>query len=392
MLRVPETDGWLIGLGVLRELVIESTDGWAEVDAAFCDNDWWFASLSYDLKNRFERLNTRLGKADGFPLARFVCPEVVLELTPRGLRFLKGKQEEVSEHASLPHSLLPIHLDPVMPREHYLKALDNVMYHLHRGDIYEVNYCQEWRADAYLDNPFIRFIALNARTRAPHAAYVQYGECYILCGSPERFIRKQNDRIVSQPIKGTIRRGANSVEDAALKERLMNSAKDKAENVMIVDLVRNDLARIAQKASVVVDELHGVHTFQTVHHLVSTISAKLSNEETFSNILRATFPMGSMTGAPKVRAMQIADALEASARGMYSGSVGYKEPNGNFDFNVVIRAIIADLNRREVSCKVGGAITVQSDPAKEYEECLLKAEAVMKALVEPSILLGDEIH
>jgi para-aminobenzoate synthetase component I len=386
IIRKPSTQSWLVGLGIEKELVLNDASSWTDIDGAFRDNDWWFATLSYDLKNRFEALETRMPCADGFPLVRCVCPETVLEVSDDGLLFLKGNTEMIDCVLNVPGEFSAMHLSPAMSRQEYLRAIHRVMQHLHRGDIYEVNYCQEWSSRERLEAPFARFLALNARTTAPHAAYVQYGDCFVLCGSPERFLRREGDRLFSQPIKGTIRRSADAGEDESLKEYLKNSAKDRAENVMIVDLVRNDLSRVAAKGSVQVDELFGVHTFRTVHHLISTVSARVNPEVSFSNILRATFPMGSMTGAPKVRAMQVADALEMNSRGIYSGSIGYKAPSGDFDFNVVIRALIANNAAPYVACKVGGAITVSSHPEQEYEECLLKADAVMKSLQDTTSL------
>jgi para-aminobenzoate synthetase component 1 len=202
-----------------------------------------------------------------------------------------------------------------------------------------------------------------------------------MSGSPERFIRKKGNAISSQPIKGTAKRSEDPQLDEALKNELCHSTKEKAENVMIVDLVRNDLSRIAQRDSVKVDELFGLYSFRTVHQLISTISAEVDAEIEFKEIMRALFPMGSMTGAPKISAMKLIEKYENFRRGMFSGSVGYISPKGNFDFNVIIRSILYDEAKRVVSCPVGGAITIQSDPESEYEECLLKVEALQKALL-----------
>jgi para-aminobenzoate synthetase component 1 len=201
-----------------------------------------------------------------------------------------------------------------------------------------------------------------------------------MSGSPERFLKREGDRLMSQPIKGTVRRGRSAEEDNALIDTLQSSEKERAENVMIVDLVRNDLSRIAQKATVEVTELCGIHSFQTVHQMVSTIECRLDKDKGLSDILRATFPMGSMTGAPKISAMKHIDRIEPEGRGSYSGSIGYITPTGDFDFNVLIRSLFHNSKTESLVANVGGAITSLSDAHQEYEECMLKAEAILKAV------------
>lgn len=378
-LRAGRTHEWLVALGVQREVLVDENTPLDILDPILHDGQWWFATLAYDAKNIIEALQTRLHRPDGFPLMRWVQPQVVIRLKENGYEVLHGDVNipPPQEHTA---SAEPLHLQPRMSRTAYLQALEQVRYHLQRGDIYEVNYCQEFFAHQQLDQPLVRFSRLESLTQAPFAAYVQYGSRFILCASPERFLQKQGNTLRTQPIKGTIKRSGNSAEDMALKTSLANSEKDRAENVMIVDLVRNDLSRLANPGSVEVEELFGVHTFATVHHMISTVRCTLRDHISLSDILRATFPMGSMTGAPKVSAMSIADQLETSPRGMYSGSIGYKTPEGDFDFNVVIRSIVADNTQPYTSVKVGGAITMQSDAKREYEECLLKADAVLRAL------------
>jgi para-aminobenzoate synthetase component 1 len=273
-----------------------------------------------------------------------------------------------------------LQLKPRMDREQYLQAIHQLQQHIHEGDIYEVNYCQEFYAAQSLHDPWAVWQRLNTFTEAPFSSYVQLGEHYLLSASPERYLKREGDRIISQPIKGTIKRGKTEQEEEELKQSLLHSEKERSENVMIVDLVRNDLSKSAKRGSVKVDELFGVYTFKTVHHLISTVSGELKEGTTFTQLLRDTFPMGSMTGAPKFKAMQLIDQYEYARRGLYSGSVGYITPNGDFDFNVVIRSIVYNANKPYISCSVGSAITALSDPEKEFEECLLKAEAIMKTL------------
>lgn len=201
-----------------------------------------------------------------------------------------------------------------------------------------------------------------------------------MCASPERFLKKEKDLLVSQPIKGTAPRGRNAKEDMQLKKELFTDAKERSENVMIVDLVRNDLSHVAAKNSVKVTELFGIYSFSTVHQMISTVTARLGKDYHFTDALRYTFPMGSMTGAPKVRAMQLIEQYEDTRRGLYSGAVGYITPERDFDFNVVIRSILYNKQEQYLGFMAGSAITSGSIPEKEYQECLHKAQAMKKAL------------
>ncbi len=209
------------------------------------------------------------------------------------------------------------------------------------------------------------------------SCYYKAGEHYLISSSPERFLKKKGERILSQPIKGTIRRGKNPQEDENLKQELAFSPKERSENVMIVDLVRNDLSRIAQRGSVQVDQLFGIYTLPSVHQMISTISCRVKPELNFTDILRAVFPMGSMTGAPKISAMNLIDSHEKFKRGWFSGCAGYITPEGDFDFNV---SIMYNEQEQKISFPAGSAITIGSNPEKEYEECLLKAAAMRKVL------------
>jgi para-aminobenzoate synthetase component 1 len=214
----------------------------------------------------------------------------------------------------------------------------------------------------------------------PFSVYLKQQPRYVLGASPERFLKKTSNRLVSQPIKGTIRRGRTTTEDEALKLALRNSEKEQAENLMIVDLVRNDLARSAETGSVQVDELFGIYSFQQVHQMISTVSATARADASLAEILGNAFPMGSMTGAPKIRAMQRIDELEATRRGVFSGAIGYITPDGDADFSVVIRSVLYNATDQYASFMVGSAITYDADPEQEYAECLLKASAMRSVL------------
>jgi para-aminobenzoate synthetase component 1 len=259
----------------------------------------------------------------------------------------------------------------------YVEKIQDILNHIQQGQYYETNFCMPLQANGELNDAFAHFSKMNNATEAPHAVYFNEDNFQLLCTSPERFIQKEGNKIISQPIKGTIRRGINSAEDAQNKTLLQSSEKERSENIMIVDLVRNDLSRIATKASVNVKSLCELHTFKTLHHLISTVEAQLPSNITFTEILAATFPMGSMTGAPKISAVKHMEELEVLDRGIYSGSFGVIEPNGNFDFNVIIRSAVYNKEKKQTTIKVGSAITQASNAKAEYEECLLKAASTL---------------
>jgi len=273
-----------------------------------------------------------------------------------------------------------LQLTPRISRDQYLSKVEEMLKHIHRGDIYEANFCQEFFAEGVTIDPVEVFSRLNEISLPPFAVFLRLENHYLLSASPERYMKKTGEQILSQPIKGTARRSPVLEEDSKIALDLARDEKERSENIMIVDLVRNDLSRIARKGSVKVDELCKVYTFKQVHQMISTISADLEKGIPPVEVLRSTFPMGSMTGAPKISAMKIIEDLEETKRGLYSGAVGYFSPEGDFDFNVVIRSILYNSVSKYVSFSVGGAITSRSIPEKEYQECRLKAEAMRLAL------------
>ena len=252
--------------------------------------------------------------------------------------------------------------------------------HILLGDIYEANYCMEYFAEQASINPLTVYSNLNTISQAPFSVFLKLDKQFLLSASPERYLKKIEQKVISQPIKGTAKRNENPEEDAALIERLKNDPKEQAENVMIVDLVRNDLSKTAIKNSVKVTEQCAIYSFKQVHQMISTIESEVDLDVSVAKLLKSTFPMGSMTGAPKVSAMQIIEKLENTKRGLYSGSVGYCTPNGDFDFNVIIRSILYNAQNKYLSFSVGSAITAASDVEKEYEECKLKANAMFSVL------------
>lgn len=347
--------------------------------------DYIFMMLSYDLKNAITELSSHNHDGTGFPAAILWVPETVIEINGDEYTIKKGVDiEYLGEFTrDIPDGSekIGINLKARVTKDVYLDHVSRLKESIQYGNIYEVNYCQEFYAkDVLVKDTYDLYLKLNQRTKAPFSAYIEFDEFTVMSGSPERFIKKVGNHLTSQPIKGTIKRGKNKEEDGELREQLLNDPKERAENVMIVDLVRNDLSRIAQKGSVKVDELYGIYSFETVHQMISTISCEARPELNFTDIIRATFPMGSMTGAPKISAMKLIEEHEDFKRGLYSGSVGYIDPNGDFDLNVVIRSLIYNRERNYLSCSVGGAITIQSNPDSEYQECFTKINAVLESI------------
>lgn len=347
---------------------------------------WMFGFLTYDLKNEIENLSSRHTDKLNFPVLHFFVPQIVLTSQAGVLKIIDQQALTIDEFKADDVELRqmnrsrPLELTPRFTDGEYLAAVSHLKNYLQHGDIYEVTFCQEFYNDAAEINPFETFIKLGIKSRAPMSCFYKKDNHHIISSSPERFLCKRGNKIYSQPIKGTAARSASAEEDDYIKEQLLQNEKERAENMMIVDLVRNDLSRIAEPGSVKVDELLGLYSFKTVHQLISTISCSVSPDTSFSDILKATFPMGSMTGAPKISAMKLIDEYEKTKRGAFSGSVGYIDPDGDFDFNVIIRTILYNAQRKYLSVQAGGAITIKSDAGSEYEESLLKAKAMIDVL------------
>ena len=347
---------------------------------------WIFGHINYDIKNSIEpSLSGSLPDPIGFPDFLLFVPKTVV-ICQGGRISVWGDETPLlvvidsdSDEILLSHNPKP-GFTSVVTFEEYQHNFEKIKFHLQRGDIYEINYCIPFIAhDAELNMPAVR---LKQRNLSPAPFSVLYKSDYhwLSCASPERFIRKSGNKIISQPIKGTARRSGHSETDTIAKSDLLNSEKEKAENIMIVDLVRNDLSRIAQKGSVQVDELFGIYEFAHVFQMISTISATLKEDITFTDILKALFPAGSMTGAPKISAMKIIEETESFKRGLFSGTVGYITPNGDFDFNVVIRSILYNEETKTALIPAGGALTVKCNALDEYNECILKAQANLDLL------------
>ncbi|MEP3837599.1 MAG: aminodeoxychorismate synthase component I [Algibacter sp.] len=353
--------------------------------------DWIFGYLTYDLKNDVEVLKSNNFDGLGFSDLCFFQPKKVFLI--RGnqveIQYLNVVDDEVDDdllaiknrpEAARGHVYSDIKIKLRTHKDAYFEKVSTMLEHIYRGDIYEANFCQEFYAENKEINPLEIYKKLNNISKPPFAAFIKLEDKYVLSASPERYLKKQGDTIISQPIKGTAKRAMNTADDNLLKTNLHKDKKERSENIMIVDLVRNDLSKTALKGSVKVEELCKIYTFRQVHHMISTITSKVAANTHPVDIIKSTFPMGSMTGAPKLSAMKIIENLEDSKRGIYSGAIGYFTPSGDFDFNVVIRSILYNKTKKFVSYSVGGAITAKSDPLKEYEECLIKAKAMRDVL------------
>lgn len=377
---------WLVAIGA-HQIISPSQNYFSELKAAFRKHeDWLFGHLSYDLKNSLENLNTQHQDTIGYSPMLFYIPKIVV-YSKAGEIWVESLEHKSADefYAALPatsnlEKSNSIRLQPKTKEAEYLRKVASLKEHLQFGNIYEVNYCIEFSTQAKTFTPISAFASLNNSASAPFSAFYKNEDKHLICTSPERYIQKVGNNIISQPIKGTIRRDKNPETDAALKIDLYNNEKERSENVMITDLVRNDLSKTAQRGSVKVDELFGVYTFNTVHQMISTVCSTLSEQYDFTDVLQTTFPMGSMTGAPKIKAMELIDEHENFARNLYAGSVGYIDPSGNFDFNVVIRSLLYNTKTNYLSARVGSAITIHCDAQKEYEECLLKAENLFATL------------
>ncbi|MGJ1325017.1 aminodeoxychorismate synthase component I [Sphingobacterium faecium] len=387
-----QTDQWsafdcLIAVQATEQYTSTHQHSLAEVQQFISDHPHTYIPgfLSYDLKNEIEQLQTHHVDRLDFPLAYFFIPAITIKIIGNTVSISAEKPDEIFRAILA----LEIKNEAVgfsgqvqtrWTKEEYLTAFSKMQDHIQRGDIYEVNLCQEFYAEQVDLNPLAAFEKLNRISPTPFAAFFKFQDKYILSASPERFLAKRGRQLISQPIKGTAKRGSTDEEDQQIINRMLNSKKEIAENVMIVDLVRNDLTRSAVPKSVKADHLFEIHTFRLVHQMISTITCEISPDVSDIEVIKNTFPAGSMTGAPKIAAMQICDQVEANRRSLYAGSIGYFDPNGNFDFNVVIRTILYNAQNKYLSFQTGGAITIQANAEDEYQECLLKANGMLKVL------------
>ncbi len=351
--------------------------------------DWLFGYLSYDVKNDVEDLHSNNFDGLHFPDLFFFQPKKLFLIKGNQLeiRYLQLCDDEIESdlidienNCQLSIINYQLSIQQRISKQSYIGKVNQMLEHIHRGDIYEANFCMEFYAENAIIEPVKIYQKLNAISKPPFAIFFKNSEQYLLCASPERYLRKEGNKVISQPIKGTAKRFSDLVLDENSKNELETNPKERSENIMIVDLVRNDLSHTAKKGTVEVEELCGIYTFEQVHQMISTVVSTVETTTSPIEILRTTFPMGSMTGAPKISAMKIIEELEETKRGLYSGAVGYFSPENDFDFNVVIRSILYNAMEKYISFSVGSAITSQSNSEQEYEECLLKAKAMFEVL------------
>jgi para-aminobenzoate synthetase component 1 len=341
-------------------------------------DDWLFGYLGYDLKNSIEQLYSHNSDPLEAPDLFLMVPGVLLKIneTNASVTALKGKLPQDDFSFNEVGEFTVKNLQSTVDKEAYLSIIKTAKKHIYEGRYYEINLSHQLQG-YFNGSPYALYRTMRKQGPVPFGAFVSFDDYAICSMSPERFLTKKGSTVFSQPIKGTMKRHAVTEKDHSLKKLLINSAKNKAENLMIVDLVRNDLSRIARPGSVEVTNLFEIQSFDTVHQMVSTVQAQATIQDPVQ-IIKACYPMGSMTGAPKISAMQSIESLENYRRGIYSGAIGYITPQGDFDFNVVIRTAII---KNELLCyAVGGAITGDSDPEDEWNETWLKAKALTKAI------------
>ena len=402
----------LLAAGAIDSLEAQAGQAFSRLKEWALDRkEWLFGHFAYDLVTETEPGPVQLPqKPDpvGFPDLFFFIPEILIELSPQVIRIgsFGDDQEAVLRQIQampvpLPGDPAPFSdqpgtgpyradtksIPPFIPRfspAEYREQVAALQRHILRGDCYEINFCQEFFSQPADLDPLAGWWSLSEASPNPFSCFYRLKGRYLLCASPERYLKKTGNRLFSQPIKGTSARYPDRpAADSASARDLFHSAKDRSENVMVVDLVRNDLSKICLPGSVRVEELYGIYPFPQVFQMISTITGTLQPDLHWTDAIRETFPMGSMTGAPKHRVVGLIDRYERSRRGIFSGAVGYITPEGDFDFNVVIRSLLYNQVNRYLSYQVGSGITFYSDPQAEYEECLIKAAGILKALGTP---------
>jgi para-aminobenzoate synthetase component I len=385
----------LAGVGEIARLEAPSGNAFSQLKKfSRTQNDWLFGHFSYDLKSETDNSPSLLPDHIRFPDLFFFVPEIILTILNQEIQIgLFGDHHGeiwVEIKNTLPERKKITHQSAIVqkriPHEEYIRIIGRILQHIQRGDCYEINFCQEFFVENRELDPVSLFEKLNHISPSPFSAFYKVDSKYLLCASPERYLKRTGDRILSQPIKGTSARDTeDSAHDAALKAELAASEKDRAENVMVVDLVRNDLSKICETNSVQVAELFGIYSFAQVHQMISTIVGKPLAHLHWSEMIRDSFPMGSMTGAPKRRVLQLIEQYEKTKRGLFSGALGYVKPNQDFDFNVVIRSLLYNSSEQYLAWFAGSGITANSSPEKEYEECLVKVSAFETIIKNPTI-------
>ncbi|MFZ4058783.1 MAG: anthranilate synthase component I family protein [Ferruginibacter sp.] len=379
----------LLAVGCKRSLTAASGNALSQLQAFYKENpSWLFGHLGYDLKNETAHLSSSNPDKIEFPDLFFFEPEILIQLTANTVIFHGVDAPEQLYHTilSMPDTIEPnapyaLNIQSRFSKDAYIKTIHQLQAHILRGDCYEINFCQEFFAANAKVNPIVLYHRLTTISPNPFAALYRLNDCYCVCASPERYIQIKGNQIISQPIKGTAKRNLKNIEiDELHKSTLLHSEKERSENVMVVDLVRNDLSRCCEEGSVHVEELFGIYSFPQVHQMISTVKGTLAANKNWVDAIQVSFPMGSMTGAPKKRVLELIEQYEQTKRGIFSGSIGYCTPYGDVDFNVIIRSILYNATKQYLSFQTGSAITYYADAEMEYEECLMKAAAIRSVL------------
>lgn len=376
----PETSYEIIA-GFGRKNLYNKSNFTGNFDAFRLDKNTLFGYWGYDLKNQIEKLNNNFSDPLESGDIEFFEAEHIIKISLAGYEI---KSDDTAFEQTLLNDLneenfiqsFESSFTPIFNRTEYINKVEQVLEEIRKGNVYELNLCIPYIGTLENYKPEDLYFALNQKSPNPFSGLYKSPQIEIISASPERFVQVIDDKILSQPIKGTRKRGKNEIEDDQLSQELLNSEKEKAENVMIVDLVRNDLRKCCLAGSIKVEELFGIYKFPQVIQMISSISGKLEKPVSWEKIIKASFPMGSMTGAPKLSAMKIIDQLEKHKRGAYSGSLGFIDSNGDGDFNVLIRSIFINPKSKKIKFVVGSAITIDSVPEEEFDECLLKAKAI----------------
>lgn len=368
-----------------------STHIFEELDHYFYKNpeNQIFGYFSYDLFEETHKIKSQLPAIINWPKASFFLAHTIieikddhLEIKSNRITFIKNALEEFfNKKQSLPTDLGSIStIKQSITKDQYINTVNKLKRHIEDGDVYEINFCMNNYAESKDFAPLVAFYRLIEKSPTPFGSFLKCRDQYVVCASPERFLKRIGEKIISQPIKGTAKRSRIKEEDELLRNKLFNSEKERAENMMIVDLVRNDLSQSAISGTVKVEELFGLYSFKYVHQMISTVTAIKKNENTSLSVIKKAFPMGSMTGAPKKSAIELIEKYEKYSRGVFSGSIGYFDGATSFDFNVVIRSLFYDATTNQLNYQIGSAITYDSVAEDEYDECLLKAQAIKELL------------
>jgi para-aminobenzoate synthetase component 1 len=377
----------LLAVGALCSVQLNAGNAFSELKSFHRKNPGWlFGHLGYGLMQETLEIKSRHDSKKWFDDGFFFQPEILIRILPHSLEIEAENPQKVlegimqTEKGEPVQSVKPCLIQNGVSKEEYINTIQGIQDNLQAGDCYELNYCQKYFADEVTIDPINTYLKLRDTSPNPFSALYKTGQSYCISASPERFLCKKGELVFSQPMKGTERRDADEKKDELNRLSLLESEKDKTENVMVVDLVRNDLSKFCTEGSVQVPELFGVHSYPYVHQMISTVSGRVDASVHWTDMLRHCFPMGSMTGAPKKRVAELIDQYEKNERGLFSGALGYVSDTGDFDFNVLIRSIFYHEGFSALHFLAGGGITIQSDPISEYEESCLKAQAMIKVL------------